>query len=34
LEEHGWLRSRVVPAGAKGGRPTVSYVPNPKGLTR
>lgn len=34
LEEFGWLRSIEVPPKGKGGRPTVDYVANPKGLAR
>jgi hypothetical protein len=34
LEEHGWLRAEPVPAGAKGGRPTVAYTGHPKASAR
>lgn len=30
LEEHGWIRSEAVPAGVKGGRPTVAFTAHPK----
>jgi len=32
LEDHGWVRSAEVPTTAGGGRPTVTYTANPKGL--
>src|SRR3546814_10824130 len=32
LEEYDWIRSTGVPPGARGGRPTVRYTANPKGL--
>lgn len=34
LEEKHWLRSTEVKPGLQGGRPTVRFVANPKGLTR
>ena len=34
LEDHGWLRSVSIPAGTRGGRPTVHFVVNPKALAR
>ena len=34
LEDHGWLRSVEVPAGPAGGRPTTSYLLDPKGMAR
>lgn len=32
LEDHHWVRAIEVPTGIKGGRPTIVYVANPKGL--
>jgi hypothetical protein len=32
LEEYGWLRAIDIPASAKGGRPTVHFIANPKGM--
>ena len=34
LEDHGWVRSVEVPAGANGGRPTTRYIANPKAMIR
>jgi len=34
LEEYGWVRAVEVPTTVKGGRPTTTYITNPKGLDR
>lgn len=34
LEDHGWIMPQDVPTGASGGRPTRSFLINPKGLER
>ncbi|MDB5693088.1 MAG: hypothetical protein JWO81_2151 [Alphaproteobacteria bacterium] len=32
LEDHHWVQAVDIPSGMKGGRPTVAYIANPKGL--